>query len=84
MPEEFLEEHIKDLDWNYVTANQKLSDEFFRRHADKINWRFISNKYDPLDESFLREFADYVRWDLQDIMKFSLDFRREFYWDLYV
>lgn len=84
LTEDFMEQHIEDLDWNYVTTNQELSKDFFRRHADKIKWNFITNKWDePLEEEFVREFRDFIRWDLLDIMKFSLDFRREWYWELW-
>ena len=47
------------IDWEYVSKNQKLSEEFIRENQDKVSWFEIS-AHQNLTEDFIRENQDKV------------------------
>jgi hypothetical protein len=49
------------VNWVYISANQKLSEDFIEKHADKVYWGYIS-AYQKLSESFIETHADKVYW----------------------
>ena len=49
------------VDWNWISAFQKLSEDFIREFQDKVKWDYIST-YQKLSEGFIREFQDRVDW----------------------
>ena len=74
----------KDLDaqekvnWDSVSANQKLSEDFIREFKNKVHWAYISI-HQTLSESFIREFEDKVNWKYISLsQKLSESFIREF------
>ena len=69
---------INEIDWYYISATQKLSEEFIREFQDKVYWRLISNNQE-LSESFIREFKDKVYWShISCYQKLSDEFCKEF------
>ena len=54
------------MDWEYISASQKLSEPFIEKHADKVEWYWISKKQ-KLSESFIEKHADKVDWFLISI-----------------
>ena len=55
------EEFQEKIDWDYISANQKLSEKFIREFQKKANWDNISICQE-LSEKFIREFQDNVIW----------------------
>ena len=53
--EEWIRTDKHHVNWNYISAYQKLSESFIREFNDKVNWNYIS-KYQKLSESFITEF----------------------------
>jgi len=47
--------------WDYVSSNQKLSEEFIEKHQDKVVWYYIS-KCQQLSEEFIEKHQDKVNW----------------------
>lgn len=76
--EEFVETHLKNYISEYI-ANHKVSVNFIRKHVDKIkalHWLDVI-KTQQFDETLLREFKDYIVYDISSINT-SWDFTREF------
>ena len=73
-----IEEFKDEVDWYWISAKQKLSEEFIREFKNEVNWHCISC-YQKLSEDFIREFQDQVSWILiSAYQKLSEDFIREF------
>jgi hypothetical protein len=72
-------EEFKDhVNWNHISAYQKLSENFIREFKDKVNWYYISY-YQILSENFIREFQDKVNWDsISEYQTLSEEFIKEF------
>ena len=47
--------------WDYISHDQKLSEEFIREFQHRVDWYWIS-KYQTLSESFIEEFQNSVYW----------------------
>ena len=63
---------------DFISINQKLSEDFIREFKDKADWHYIS-KYQKLSENFIREFKDKVDWYyISACQKLSESFIREF------
>ena len=60
--EKIIKEFQDKINWNYISANQKLSESFIREFQDKISWYWIS-KYQKLSESFIKEFKNKIDWN---------------------
>ena len=63
--EEELEKYIhlfESIDWIYISAYQKLSEEFIENHSDDVRWELIS-KYQILSENFIEKYSDKLMWD---------------------
>jgi hypothetical protein len=66
------------VDWEYISRCQVLSEAFMREFADRVDWTSISYE-NTLSEAFIREFADRVDWDRISYEKtLSEPFIREF------
>ena len=61
--EKFFDENINnfEVDWDYISEYQTLSEEFIEKHVDKVNWCRIS-KFQKLSESFIGKYIDKVDW----------------------
>jgi len=72
-------EEFKDkVNWNYISASQKLSENFIREFKSNVEWYRIS-QYQKLSEDFIREFKDKVYWIfISKFQKLSEKFIREF------
>ena len=75
-------QEYKDLDsqvdWYYISAYQKLSEDFIREFKDKVNWSNISVNQ-TISEDFIREFKDQVLWSgISRCQIISEDFISEF------
>jgi len=82
MKQEYLDmfgvEKEEDINWNYISSDQKLSEEFIREFKDKVYWYSIS-RYQKLSEEFIREFKDKVNWySISRYQKLSEEFIKEF------
>ena len=47
------------MDWENISAYQKLSEDFISEFKDKVDWYDIS-RYQKLSKGFIQEFKDYV------------------------
>ena len=73
-----IKEFQDKVNWENISACQKLSESFIREFKDKINWYNISI-YQRLSESFIREFKDKVDWFyISYSQKLSENFIKEF------
>ena len=71
-------ESLDKVNWEYISKNQKLSEDFIREFQDKVDWYYIS-RYQKLSEDFIREFQDRVDWEyISQYQKLSEDFIRKF------
>ena len=61
LPENFIEKHTDDVEWNWISAYQKLSETFIEKHVVKINWISISC-CQKLSENFIEKHVDDVNW----------------------
>ena len=54
--EKFFDENIDnfEVDWFYISGNQKLSEEFIDKYNDRVEWSCIS-KYQKLSEDFIEK-----------------------------
>ena len=69
---------FRDINWNHISFDQKLSENFMREYQDKIEWENISYTQ-ILSESFIIEFQDKVDWYcISKGQKLSNDFIIEF------
>ena len=61
--EKFFDENINnfEVDWNYISEYQTLSEEFIEKYSDKVNWDDIS-EYQKLSEDFIEKHSDKVDW----------------------
>jgi len=50
-----IEENLDKVNWNYISANKKLSEDFIERFQSKVGWCCIS-KYQKLSEDFIERF----------------------------
>lgn len=76
--EDFIQEFQKKVDWDYISACQKLSEDFIRKFQKKVDWACISS-CQKLSEAFIREFRDKVRWNrIYSCQKLSKVFILEF------
>jgi phosphoribosylanthranilate isomerase len=66
------------VNWDYISAHQKLSEDFIREFKNHVSWFWIS-AHQNLSEDFIREFKDYVNcFGISRDQKLSEDFIREF------
>ncbi len=66
-----LEDFDGEINWNWISQYQDLSEEFINKYYDKVNWDNIS-KYQTLSEKFIEEYRDYVNWDLISPLRVSI------------
>src|SRR5574344_2076628 len=61
--EKFFDENVDnfEVDWYYISKNQKLSEEFIDKYNDKVYWGYIS-QYQKLSEEFIEKHYDKVYW----------------------
>ena len=72
------QEFANKVNWIYISAYQKLSEEFIRKFFDKVNWYYISSTQ-KLSEGLIREFARKLNWiDMSRCQKLSEEFIKEF------
>ena len=50
---------LEEVDWDYISQYQKLSESFIIEFQDKVYWCDIST-YQNLSKEFLREFKDRI------------------------
>ena len=62
--EKFFEENMDnfEVDLNYISMYQTLSEEFIEKHIDKVNWCCISINQ-TLSEEFIEKHIDKVDWN---------------------
>jgi len=73
-----INEFKDEVDWTWISTNQKLSEDFIREFKDLVDWNFISD-HQKLSEEFIREFKDKVDWlNVSFCQKLSEDFIIEF------
>ena len=77
-------ESLDNIDWDYISSCQKLSESFIREFKYKVVWYYVSS-CQKLSEDFIREFSDMVDWyRISLLQKLSENFIREFkdrvYW----
>ena len=58
-------ENINNVNWDYISFSQKLSEDFIREFKDKVDWDYISY-YQKLSQDFIREFKDKVNVKFQE------------------
>ena len=69
---------LDEVDWDYISCYNTLSENFIREFQDYVDWCNIS-EFQTLSESFIREFKDKVNWGCIILyQKLSEDFIREF------
>lgn len=54
---------LEEVDWEYISKNNKLSESFMREFQDEVEWCQIS-KYQKLSKGFMKEFKDMIDWDI--------------------
>ena len=62
LPENFIEKHSDEIDWENISSYQKLSEKFIEKHIHKVDWAGISI-YQKLSEQFVERHADKVDWE---------------------
>ena len=69
---------LENVDWNYISAYQKLTEDFIREFKDYVDWYWIS-KNQKLSENFICEFKNNVNWNfISKYQNLSEDLIREF------
>ena len=67
---DFIIEYQDELDWYYLSSDQRLDEDIVRLFQDRIKWdRLDPNRY---NKEFLREFGDkfkFKQWCLKDEFK---------------
>lgn len=51
-----------EVDWEWISKYNHLSETFMERFEDKLNWKSIST-YQRLSERFMRKYKDRLDWD---------------------
>lgn len=59
---------VNEVDWFFISANQKLSESFIEKHSNEVKWILIST-FQKLSEDLIEQFADKVSWS--DISRFQ-------------
>ena len=78
LPENFIEKHSDEIDWENISSYQKLSQKFIGKHADNVDWLEICI-YQKLSEGFIEKYADKVNWICISIyQKLSENFIRKY------
>jgi len=78
LPIDFIREFKDEVNWEWVSFCQKLSEDFIRECQDEVDWCGISEGQD-LSEEFIREFKDKVDWYyIYKYKNLSEDFITEF------
>ena len=80
LPDTFIQYFSHKVNWRLIVTHKKLDIEFIRNHLSAINkhWDAVS-RFQNLDESAMREFADLISWDLVSrYQKMSPAFIKEF------
>lgn len=67
------------LYWDELCFRRKFSIEELRLFADRINWSWLGYNEVLNNESFLREFRDYIDFQYMKYLTFPRDVRREFF-----
>ena len=63
--------------WEDISKEQRIT--VLRRYKDIVDWAAVSRIMHTFDEDIIREFKDYIVWPaIDNTMRFSLDFIREF------
>lgn len=66
------------LNWYWITVHNTFTEDQVRQFADYIYWDWINFKSDKVNETFLREFREYIsKWKFLDYIYFSKEFRRQ-------
>jgi hypothetical protein len=66
-----------ELDWKYISWNQKLSESFIEKYPNKIAWREIS-QYQKLSENFIRKYINKINiHNLMDNKNISEEIKEE-------
>ena len=72
------EEFMEKLNWEWISANQELSEEVIEKFADKVDWSWISCNQ-TLSEDFIGRFADKVDWgEISTYQELSEEFIEKF------
>ena len=67
------------LDWYWISMRYSFNEEELRKYADYLNWSWVNLSGIRCNETFFREFWDYVKQiHFLDYLYLSKDFRREF------
>jgi len=56
-----VEKNKNNINWDYISEFQTLSEEFIEKFEDRVNWNYIS-KSQNLSEKFIEKFQDKVNW----------------------
>ena len=71
-------ERDSQIDWNYISKNQVLSEDIIREYADKLNWKWISTRINLSDE-FIEKHAEKLDWGIMSRYRvFSEEFMLKF------
>jgi hypothetical protein len=54
-------DNLNEIDWNYISQHQTLSERFIERFHDKVDWGWISIEQ-KLSENFIERFQNSIRW----------------------
>lgn len=66
-PDEFIIEHIHQIDWDLAPAHYNFSEHVVRATQDHINWLHVSMRTGALSDAFLSEFADRLDWTMMSL-----------------
>jgi hypothetical protein len=61
LTEKFIEEHIDEVDWRYISIYQILSNSFIEKHSDKLNL-YLIYQFQILSEDFIEKHIDIINW----------------------
>lgn len=51
-----------EIDWNYISTNQKLSEDLIMKYRFNLDWTKIT-VYQKLSEAFIEKMGSYIHWD---------------------
>ena len=73
LSEDFMRNHVNDLDWWKVLSTRQLSESFMREIIDYIDWGWVIYNQKFYSKNMLREFKDRAVYKAQDGVKFDLE-----------
>lgn len=65
------------IQWDRIAMYFELPNWFIEINMDKLDWRTLT-RWQRFDESTLRYFQNYIRWEQLNPHDFGIDFLREF------